>query len=69
MTTDARRYSSISMPVMLTSKEVPELLRVDPSTLSRWRAQGTGPRVVYLSPGSPRYLEKDVTAWLERVSG
>ena len=57
------------MPVLLTSQEVAQMLRVDRSTLSRWRTQGTGPRVVYLSPGSPRYLEKDVTAWLERVSG
>lgn len=43
----------IRMPILLTSKEVAQMVRVDPSTLSRWRARGTGPRVVWLSKGSP----------------
>ena len=59
----------LRMPRLLTSLEVAEVLRLDRSTLSRWRTQGTGPRVVYLSPGSPRYLEKDVRAWIERMAG
>ncbi len=39
---------------------------VNRSTLSRWRAQGVGPRVYWLGKATPRYREEDVLAWLER---
>jgi predicted DNA-binding transcriptional regulator AlpA len=55
-----------SLPRMLTTTEVARALGVDPSTLSRWRSQGTGPRVYWLGKASPRYLESDVLEWLER---
>ena len=35
---------------LMTTAEVAKVLQVNRSTLSRWRAAGTGPRVVWLSP-------------------
>jgi predicted DNA-binding transcriptional regulator AlpA len=54
------------LPRMLTSTEVAEGLGVSPSTLSRWRARGVGPRVYWLGRACPRYCEQDVLEWLER---
>ena len=51
---------------MLTSTEVAQALGVDPSTLSRWRVAGQGPRVYWLGKACPRYREDDVLEWLER---
>lgn len=51
---------------LMTSAEVGELLRVSDTTLCRWRAQGTGPRVLWLSPRVPRYSWPDVGDWMER---
>jgi len=45
------------MPVMLTTAEVARALKVAPSTLCRWRAQGVGPRVFWLGEATPRYRE------------
>ena len=42
---------------LLTTDEVAELLRVNRSTLSRWRSSGLGPRVTWLSPTVPRYSD------------
>ena len=58
----------IDLPRMLRSSEVAELLGVTPSTLSRWRSLGVGPRVYWLSKSCPRYREDDVRDWLERVA-
>ncbi|WCE39546.1 helix-turn-helix domain-containing protein [Brevibacterium sp. BDJS002] len=52
----------------MTSAEVARWLRVDKSTLSRWRLAGTGPRVRWLSPSIPRYARADVEAWLTEVA-
>lgn len=57
------------IPRFLTTTQVAEALGVDPSTLSRWRSRGAGPRVYWLGKGSPRYLERDVCEWLERTAG
>ncbi len=57
-----------AMPAMLTTAEVARALKVAPSTLCRWRAQGVGPRVFWLGEGTPRYREADIVAWLEVVS-
>ena len=54
------------LPRMLTSAQVAEALGVTSSTLSRWRAQGVGPRVYWLGKSCPRYREEDVLEWLER---
>jgi predicted DNA-binding transcriptional regulator AlpA len=54
------------LPVLLTTADVAEVLHVNRSTLSRWRASGTGPRVVWLSPTMPRYRRADVADWLRR---
>jgi transposase-like protein len=58
---DAKR-----LPKMLNSTEVAKALGVNPSTLSRWRAQGIGPRVYWLAKACPRYREEDVLEWLDR---
>jgi predicted DNA-binding transcriptional regulator AlpA len=62
-TTPAR---TVGLPRMLNSTQVAQALGVNPSTLSRWRAQGVGPRVYWLGPASPRYREDHVLEWLER---
>ena len=49
---------------LLNSVIVARWLGVDRSTLSRWRAAGTGPRVVWLSATMPRYRRADVESWL-----
>ena len=58
---------SAALPTLLTSREVARILNVAPSTLCRWRADGTGPRVYWLGKASPRYCVDDIVEWLERV--
>jgi hypothetical protein len=53
---------------LMTSAEVASVLRIDRSTLSRWRSLGLGPRVTWLSPSSPRYQRNDVIEWLRRAA-
>ncbi|WP_243640478.1 helix-turn-helix transcriptional regulator [Nocardioides jejuensis] len=60
--------SAEGLTFMLTTSEVAKRLQVSPSTLSRWRATGIGPKVYWISQGSPRYREDDVMAWLEGLS-
>ena len=57
------------LPVLMTTTEVAALLRVDPSTLSKWRSCGDGPRATWLTPSTPRYARSDVVAWLGRAVG
>lgn len=66
MPNDAR-IATAEMPVLLTTAEVARILRVDRTTLSRWRTRGVGPRVTWLSPSVPRYQGRDVLSWLEKV--
>jgi hypothetical protein len=56
------------LPELMTTAEVASVLRVDRSTLSRWRGLGMGPRVTWLSPSSPRYQRTDVIEWLRQVA-
>jgi predicted DNA-binding transcriptional regulator AlpA len=53
---------------LMTTAEVAELLKVNRSTLSRWRSLGIGPRVTWLSPSIPRYRRADVQDWLRRAA-
>ncbi|MFT3970874.1 MAG: helix-turn-helix domain-containing protein [Micropruina sp.] len=57
-----------SLPALLTSAEVAAWLKVNRSTLSRWRTDGVGPRVTWLSGSIPRYQRQHVTAWLQRAA-
>lgn len=59
---------SVEMVALLTTSEVAELLRVNRSTLSRWRSLGIGPRVTWVSPSIARYQRADVAEWLRRVA-
>lgn len=52
----------------LTTHEVAAWLRVAASTVCRWRLDGKGPRVTWLSPSLPRYRRADVADWLRRVA-
>lgn len=65
---DDQRETPAVLPVMLTSAEVAQALRVTPSTLCHWRSRGFGPRVFWIGPGSPRYRRDDVLAWLEQIA-
>jgi len=58
----------VELPTLLTSLEVAKMLRVDRTTLSRWRSRGVGPRVTWLAPSIPRYERGDVLAWLKHVA-
>lgn len=60
--------SMLALPALLTTVEVAEVLRVDRSTLARWRASGVGPRVTWLSPNVPRYQRDDIADWLRRAA-
>jgi predicted DNA-binding transcriptional regulator AlpA len=66
MGTEKPPTDKVGLPRMLTSAQVAEALGVTSSTLSRWRAQGVGPRVYWLGKSCPRYREEDVLEWLER---
>ena len=51
-----------------TTAEIAKILRVDPSTLRRWRRQEppSGPRAKRLSERSWRYYHSDLIEWLNR---
>ncbi|KAA9154789.1 helix-turn-helix domain-containing protein [Microbacterium lushaniae] len=49
---------------LLTSKEVGVILDVSPSTLSRWREDGRGPRFLNLN-GIIRYMHDDVREYID----
>ena len=66
MKTDRMLVMPSGLPRLLTSTEVAEALGVNPSTVSRWRSQGIGPRVYWLGKACPRYRQQDVLEWLER---
>jgi hypothetical protein len=59
---------SSELPELMTTAEVAFVLRVDHSTLSRWRSSGSGPRVTWLSSSSPRYQRNDVIEWLREAA-
>jgi predicted DNA-binding transcriptional regulator AlpA len=56
------------LTALMTTAEVAKVLQVNRSTLSRWRAAGIGPRVVWLSPSMPRYRRADVVEWLRQLA-
>jgi len=53
---------------LLTTAEVAKIVQVSPSTLCRWRQQGVGPRVTWLSRSIPRYAASDVEKWLQKTA-
>ena len=67
-TKDDSEVGTPALQALLTSSEVAKILRVDRSTLSRWRSQGNGPRVIWLGTGCPRYRHSDVLAWLDGIA-
>ena len=66
MGTQETQARAAGLPKMLNSTQVAQALGVNRSTLSRWRAQGVGPRGYWLGKACPRYREQDVLEWLER---
>jgi len=57
----------LDVPELLTTAEVAALLKVNRSTLSRWRSAGAGPRVTWLTANIPRYQRADVVEWLRQA--
>ena len=57
------------LPTFLTTEEVAGLLRVNRSTVCRWRLTGNGPRVTWLSTKIPRYQKSDVLSWVHELVG
>ena len=55
------------LPTFLTTEEVALLLRVNPSTVCRWRLTGKGPQVTWLSDKIPRYQKADVLGWVRQL--
>jgi hypothetical protein len=58
----------LDLPELLTTAEVAALLKVNRSTVSRWRSVGTGPRVTWLTATIPRYQRDDVIEFLRQAS-
>jgi predicted DNA-binding transcriptional regulator AlpA len=58
----------LDVPGLLTTAEVAALLKVNRSTLSRWRSAGAGPRVTWLTANIPRYQRADVVEWLRQAT-
>ena len=58
----------LDLPELLTTAEVAALLKVNRSTLSRWRSAGAGPRVTWLTANVPRYQRDDVIEWLRQAA-
>jgi hypothetical protein len=56
------------LPAFLTTGEVATLLRVNPSTVCRWRLTGGGPNVTWLSAKIPRYQKTDVLNWVHQLA-
>lgn len=50
--------------VLLTSREVADVLRVPVGTLGQWRHRGAGPRSIKYETGGVRYRRSTVLAWL-----
>ena len=48
---------------LLTEQELADYCRVSLRTVQRWRAEGTGPPVLWAGD-RPRYRREDVDAWL-----
>ncbi len=51
---------------LLTPKELADYLRISESSLRRWRMEGRGPAVTWLSARRARYRWLDVQKWLAR---
>ena len=58
----------LDVPELLTTAEVAAVLKVNRSTLSRWRSAGAGPRVTWLTANIPRYQRDDVIEWIRQAS-
>lgn len=50
---------------LLTTDEVAELIRVDISTLKRWRAAGKGPSYIRIGEDKILYRRATIETWLD----
>jgi len=52
-------------PLIMTSSEVADMLKVSDETMLRWRKDGVGPKFSQPNCRIVRYLRDDVVAWME----
>lgn len=52
-------------PRLLTTAQVAEMLNVPHTTLRAWRHKGEGPKSFALGKRAVRYVESDVTGWID----
>ncbi|WP_107656044.1 helix-turn-helix transcriptional regulator [Nocardia suismassiliense] len=66
--TNAREVWELTENAWYTTEDVAAVLKVDPSSLRRWRTARPpqGPPFVHLSDRVTRYLGADVLAYLQR---
>jgi predicted site-specific integrase-resolvase len=53
----------------LSTEKICKTLDISPRTLEKWRAKGTGPRMVRLPNGSLRSRDDWFQAWLDELPG
>lgn len=63
---DVMKTVGTEKDLLLTAKQVAEILCISTPTLCRWRQMGEGPAWVSLGPASPRYRRADVDAFVRR---
>ena len=55
----------MNQEILLTTVQAAKYLGLSPRTLERWRLTGAGPRYRVLSRKAVRYLQSDLTVWLD----
>lgn len=52
--------------VLLSPKEVANLLKVEVETLQKWRSVGKGPKYIKITPKIVRYYKEEIDDFIKR---